>query len=162
MQEWRMYKSSQERRSVREAWSNEDNETMQQWRMCKICSERRSMHQAWSKGRVQTMQQWRMHEICSQRRSVHETWDKVDKKGMQQWRLHKSIQKGGACIRHGAYHNTSDQSTAFGSEYEKTTASHTPTSQSALGAVPRGSERGSVPEEVTILCQEIVESNARS
>ena len=66
-------------------------------------------------------------------------------------------QRGGLCRRHSAYRSTQDESTAFGSEYEKTTATQTSTNKCASGSAPRGLERGSVPEEVTILCQEIVE-----
>ena len=61
--------------------------------------------------------------------------------------------RGGVCKRHGAY-RTQDESTAFGSELEKTTTTETQTNQGAAGAASRGSD---VPEEVTILCQEIVE-----
>ena len=60
--------------------------------------------------------------------------------------------------RHGAYRNTQDGSTAFGSEYEMTTATQTSPNQrtSSRVVVREGQERSSVPEEVTI-CQEIVE-----
>jgi len=60
--------------------------------------------------------------------------------------------------RHGAYRNTQNGSTAFGSEYEMTTATQTSPNQrtSSRVVVREGQERSSVPEEVTI-CQEIVE-----
>ncbi len=63
--------------------------------------------------------------------------------------------KGGVCQRHGAYRNSQDESTAFGSEFE-TTSPKPLTKQLVSGAVPKGSERRSVPEEVTIICQQIV------
>ena len=57
-------------------------------------------------------------------------------------------------MRHGAYRNAQDESTAFGSEFEKTTATQTHrASRAAIG----GQEESSVPGEVTILCEEIVE-----
>ena len=62
-------------------------------------------------------------------------------------------QGGGVYKKHGAYRNEQDESTAFGSELEKTTTTRTLPNQRSS----RSSERGSVPEEVTILCQEIVE-----
>ena len=65
--------------------------------------------------------------------------------------------RGGVCIRHGAYRNALDESTAFGSEYEKTTATKTLPNQRASRSSLRESERISVPEEVTILCQETAE-----
>jgi len=65
--------------------------------------------------------------------------------------------KGGMCWRHGAYRNTHDASTAFGSEYEKTTATLTQTNQPDSRAANRGQEGICIPEEVTILCQQIVE-----
>jgi len=62
------------------------------------------------------------------------------------------------CRRHGAYRNTHDGSTAFGSEYEMTTATQTPPNQRASRDATRGGEKETrVPGEVTILCQEIVE-----
>ena len=67
------------------------------------------------------------------------------------------VVKGGVCKRHGANSSAQDGSTAFGSEFERTTAAETQTNQGASEAASRGSERRSVPEEVTILCQEIVE-----
>jgi len=65
--------------------------------------------------------------------------------------------RGGVCWKHGAYRNTHYESTAFGSEYDKTTATQTQPNQRAFRAAIRGQEGISVPEEVTILCQEIVE-----
>jgi hypothetical protein len=68
------------------------------------------------------------------------------------------VQRGGVCKRHGAYRNTHDESTVFGSEYEKTTATQTLPNHRASRAAIRGGQEGiSVPGEVTILCQEIVE-----
>ncbi len=65
--------------------------------------------------------------------------------------------KGGVCSKHGAYHNIQEESTAFGSEYEMTTATQTlPNQRDASNAV-RGVEGSSVPGEVTIMCQEIEE-----
>ena len=56
-----------------------------------------------------------------------------------------------------AYRNTHDESTAFGSEYEETTAAQTLPNQPVSRAVVRGrGRRRSVPGEVTIVCQEIV------
>jgi len=60
------------------------------------------------------------------------------------------------CWRHGANRNTHDESTAFGSEFEMTTATQTLPNQRASRVANRG-EGSSVPEEVAILCQEIVE-----
>jgi hypothetical protein len=67
------------------------------------------------------------------------------------------VQRGGVCRRHGAYRNTLDESTAFGSEYERTTATQTLPNHRASRAAVREQQGRSVPEEVTILCQEIVE-----
>ncbi len=69
----------------------------------------------------------------------------------------KAVQ-GGVCCRHGAKRNTYDESTAFGSEFDKTTATLTVANHQrtrSLFSMTRGGS--SVPEEVTILCQEIVE-----
>ena len=67
----------------------------------------------------------------------------------------QSVRRG-LCCRHGAY--LQDESTAFGSKLEMTTATQTTIShQRASNAAVRGQEESSVPEEVTILCQEIVE-----
>ena len=49
------------------------------------------------------------------------------------------------------------RSTAFGSEYEKTTITQTQPKQHASRAVIKGQEGSSVPGEVTIPFQEIVE-----
>jgi len=67
--------------------------------------------------------------------------------------------RGGVCRRHGANRNTHDQSTAFGSEFERTTATQLLPNQRALRDTVREVQQGgsSVPGEVTILCQEIVE-----
>ena len=66
------------------------------------------------------------------------------------------VQRRGVCIKHGAYRNTQEESTAFGSEFELTTATQT-TPYRASRAAARGQEESTVPGEVTILCQEIVE-----
>ena len=64
----------------------------------------------------------------------------------------------GVCRRHGANRNTYDESTAFGSEFDKTTATLTLPIERASRPAVRGRQDGSsVPGEVTILCQEIVE-----
>ena len=67
--------------------------------------------------------------------------------------------RGGVCWRHGANRNAHDQSTAFGSEYDETTTTQTLPNQHASRATVREVQQGgsSVPGEVTILCQEIVE-----
>ena len=58
------------------------------------------------------------------------------------------------CCRHGAYRNTIDESTAFGSELDQTTLAR---SQPNLHEPPVTGQRGrGVPDEVAILCQEIV------
>jgi hypothetical protein len=65
----------------------------------------------------------------------------------------------GVCRRHGAYRNTYDESTAFGSEFDKTTATLTVANHQrtySSSSTTRGGRRSSVPGEVTILCQEIV------
>ena len=69
----------------------------------------------------------------------------------------KVSKRGGVCNKHGAYRNAQDESTAFGSEFEMTTTTQTPTNQRDSGAIPICSGRRSVPGEVTILCEEIVE-----
>ena len=65
--------------------------------------------------------------------------------------------KGGVCKRHGAYRNAQDESTAFGSEYERTTATQSLPNQRTSRSSLSESGRRIVPEEVTILCREIVE-----
>ena len=67
----------------------------------------------------------------------------------------QSVRKG-VCWRHGAY-RTQDESTAFGSELEKTTATQTISHHGTSRAAVRGQEESAVPEEVTIICEEIVE-----
>ena len=66
------------------------------------------------------------------------------------------VVKGGVWIRHGANRNPYDESTAFGSEFDKTTAT-LPNQRTSSRAAVRGQEGSSVPGEVTILCREIVE-----
>eukprot|EP00984_Skeletonema_dohrnii_P021026 scaffold10402_cov64-Skeletonema_dohrnii-CCMP3373.AAC.2 len=68
----------------------------------------------------------------------------------------KSV-KGGVCRRHGAKFNTQDQSTAFGSEFEHTTATQTLPNQRDSRAAARGQGGSIVPGEVTIPCQEFAE-----
>jgi hypothetical protein len=63
------------------------------------------------------------------------------------------------CWRHGANRNPHNGSTAFGSEFERTTATlplrnHHHTS---IAVITTHEEERNVPGEVTILCQEIVE-----
>ena len=68
----------------------------------------------------------------------------------------KIAQKGGVCIRHGAYRASSnDESTAFGSGLEKTTVTHI-SHQSAASAVDSDKKNAGVPGEV-VICQEVVE-----
>ena len=67
------------------------------------------------------------------------------------------VVKGGVCKRHGAYRNTQDESTAFGSELEMTNAAQTLPNQRTLRAAVRGHEENSVPKEVIAFCREIVE-----
>ena len=61
-------------------------------------------------------------------------------------------EKGGVC-KNGAYCDTNDESTAFGSEFEMTTVAQSHLNEDASEG--RGGE--SVPVEVTIICQEIYE-----
>jgi len=65
--------------------------------------------------------------------------------------------KGGVCKRHGAKIHTQDQSTAFESEFEQTTATQTLPNQRASRAAARGQGGSIVPGEVTIPCREFVE-----
>ncbi len=58
------------------------------------------------------------------------------------------------CKRHGAYRNT-DESTAFGSEFEPTAAAQLQSEQRASDSSSRGRGGEGVPGEVSILCQEI-------
>lgn len=68
------------------------------------------------------------------------------------------VQRGGVCWRHGANRITHNESTAFGSEFEKTTATRTSPNQRAPRAAAREGQEGSrVPQEVAILCQDIIE-----
>ena len=67
--------------------------------------------------------------------------------------------RNGVCRRHGAYRNPLDESTvlfgSLGSQFDMTTATLPPWSS---GAAVRGQQGGSsVPEEVTVICEEIVE-----
>ncbi|KAK1736803.1 hypothetical protein QTG54_012248 [Skeletonema marinoi] len=68
------------------------------------------------------------------------------------------VQRGGVCWRHGANRITHNESTAFGSEFEKTTATRTSPNQRAPRAAAREGQEGSrVFQEVAILCQDIIE-----
>ena len=61
--------------------------------------------------------------------------------------------KGGVCCTHGARRTPNDESTAFESEFEKTTATLNLPHQSVDGALDE--RRTDVPGEV-VICQEIV------
>ena len=63
--------------------------------------------------------------------------------------------KGGVCIKHGAKRTCYDESTAFGSEYEKDTAGTDPPHQNTADALDERST-STVPGEV-LICQEVVE-----
>eukprot|EP00985_Skeletonema_marinoi_P004230 scaffold1850_cov131-Skeletonema_marinoi.AAC.6 len=67
-------------------------------------------------------------------------------------------QRGGMCMRHGAYRNSHDESTAFGSGFDET-ATTTQFQPNQLASRPSIRRQGgrSVPDEVAILCQEIFE-----
>ena len=65
--------------------------------------------------------------------------------------------RGGVCKRHGAYRNAQGESTAFGSELQLTTTTQTISHHRSSRAAIRGQEGSAVPEEVTIVCEEIVE-----
>ena len=64
------------------------------------------------------------------------------------------VLRGGVCWRHGAYRTPTDESTAFGSEFDKTTAADLP-HQSTTDSLYERSTIG-VPREV-VVCREIVE-----
>jgi len=64
------------------------------------------------------------------------------------------VRNGGVCERHGSSRTPCDGSTAFGSEYEKTTATLSLPNQSTAGASDESST--GVPGEV-VICQEIEE-----
>jgi len=64
------------------------------------------------------------------------------------------IQRG-VCCRHGASRTLHDESTAFRSEFEKTTATLTIPNQNNPAASDKRKSSG-IPEEV-VICQEIVE-----
>ena len=61
----------------------------------------------------------------------------------------------GVCTRHGAKRIPNDESTAFESKFDETTATMNLIHQSAGGAIDE--RRTGVPGEVVIFCQEIVE-----
>ena len=79
----------------------------------------------------------------------------------------KHVVQGGVCWKHGvrrrhgayAYHNAQDESTAFGSEDEQTTASRTllNSKRPSRSALNEQEECTNVPGEVTILCQYVAE-----
>ena len=61
-------------------------------------------------------------------------------------------------MRHGANRTNNDESTVFGSKFDMTTATLTLPNQRASRSTSREGQGGdSVPGEVAILCQEIVE-----
>ena len=64
-------------------------------------------------------------------------------------------QNGGICKRHGASFTLHDETTAFGSEFEKTTATLTIPNQNNPATADKRKSSG-IPEEV-VICQEIVE-----
>ena len=64
---------------------------------------------------------------------------------------------GAGCQVPGAGENTNDESTAFGSEFEQTTATRSHPNDRASEPSVRGRDGESVPGEVAILCQEIYE-----
>jgi len=66
-------------------------------------------------------------------------------------------QKGGLCMRHGAFRNTNDESTAFGSKFDETTATLSQPNQLASRTTIREQGGRTVPGEVAFLCQEILE-----
>ena len=68
-----------------------------------------------------------------------------------------NAKKGGVCMRHGAYRNTQDGSTAFGSKFDDTTANLSQPNHLASRTTIRYQGGRSVPAEVAILCQEVVE-----
>jgi hypothetical protein len=65
--------------------------------------------------------------------------------------------RGGVCKRHGAFRSTNDESTAFRSEFDMTTAQTQPNQRASRSTAREGHEGHNVPGEVAILCQEIVE-----
>ena len=90
-------------------------------------------------------------------RSVHKHGAKVRRYRCSREGCTNQTKRGGVCWRHGAYRNAQDESTAFRSEYERTTATQTLPNQRTSRSSLSESGRRSVPGEVTILCQEIVE-----
>ena len=66
-------------------------------------------------------------------------------------------QKGGVCKRHGTYRTNNDESTAFGPEFETTTARSPPNQRASRSTGREGQVGDNVPVEVAILCQEILE-----
>jgi len=65
--------------------------------------------------------------------------------------------KGGVCMRHGAFRNIHDESTAFGSKFDDTTANLSQPNQLASRTTIREQGGRGVLGEVAILCQEVVE-----
>ena len=68
--------------------------------------------------------------------------------------MNKSLRRG-VCKRHGAYCTPNDESTAFESKFDETTATLNLIHQSAGGAIDE--RRTGVPGEVVICRQEMVE-----
>eukprot|EP00985_Skeletonema_marinoi_P015720 scaffold8193_cov191-Skeletonema_marinoi.AAC.1 len=91
------------------------------------------------------MQQRRMHKCICQRRSVQKAWGNFNCQcqTIQQQGANQEVQRGGVCWRHGANRITHDESTAFGSEFEKTTETQTPPNQLLL-ELPQEKDRKEV------------------
>ena len=69
----------------------------------------------------------------------------------------KQVQRGGLCMRHGTFRTAHDESTAFGSGFDETTANLSFPNQSALEPSIRRQGGRSIPGEVAMLCQETFE-----
>ena len=98
------------------------------------------------------------HEGCANQ--VVNGGGKLQKKRCSQEGCTNQSTKGGVgvCTRHGAYRNTNDESNAFESEFEQTTAAQSQPNGHASRSpiIGQGVAQG-VPGEVAILCQEIFE-----
>ena len=97
----------------------------------------------------------RMYESSQERRSMYQAWCKEETMQQQGW-VHESSQAWGS-VQKAWIISQYTRSTAFGSEYEKTTVTQTQPKQHASRAVIKGQEGSSVPGEVTIPFQDIVE-----
>eukprot|EP00984_Skeletonema_dohrnii_P028984 scaffold19265_cov75-Skeletonema_dohrnii-CCMP3373.AAC.2 len=71
--------------------------------------------------------------------------------------MYKSSSERWPLLRHGAYRNAQDESTAFGSKFDETTATLSQPNQLASRTTIREEGGRNVPGEVAILCQEVVE-----